>query len=150
MRSNVSVPFYSCDFGKHAKQRVKKHSGKKKPHAHADTSVRTDSYKGFDVEIETHYKFTVNGKTLPVHAHVLDSGHIHCPDMPNYGWASAVDFVREMINTFPDDFATFQKPSKKKKKKKTRNKSKKKKSAREKPNSKISKKKRASRKKRGA
>lgn len=67
-------------------------------------SARKAHYKGFEIEVETHYKFSIDGKPLEVHAHVLDSGHVHSPSLPNYGWASALDFVRQLIDSFPDDF----------------------------------------------
>ena len=80
---------------------------------HEGHSVRKAHYKGFEIEVETHYKFKVDGKPLDVHAHVLDSGHLHSPSLPNYGWPSALDFVRQLIDSFPDDFKPQKKAAKK-------------------------------------
>ena len=105
MRRKTVIPGDASDFGVQAK----KHKPRKKKASHGSGhgghgSVRTAHYKGFEIEIETHYKFKVNGKPLMVHAHVLNSGHVHSSSLPNYGWSSAVDFVEQLIDSFPDDF----------------------------------------------
>lgn len=109
-------------------------------------SVRKTHYKGFEIEVETHYKFKVDGKPLDVHAHVLNSGHVHSASLPNYGWTSAVDFVRQLIDSFPDDFKP-QKKKKSSKKKPTKKKSTKRKASKKKSSKKKSKSRKSSRKK---
>lgn len=96
-----------------------KHRSEDSGHGHG--SVRTAHYKGFQIEVETSYKFKIDGKPLMIHAHVLNSGHVHSPSLPNYGWSSAMDFVRQLIDSFPDDFEA---PVKKKTAKKRRSKKK--------------------------
>ena len=103
-------------FGRRAvKLRPKKKAAHGSGHQHGHGSIRTANYKGFEIEIETNYKFKVDGKPLMIHAHVLDSGHVHSPALPNYGWTSAVEFVRQLIDSFPDDFVASPKSKSKKK-----------------------------------
>ena len=133
-RRKKLIPEDPKAIGKSAK---KKRHRKKKPSKKHDQhgghqghgSVRTASHNGFEIEIETSYEFRVNGKPLPIHAHVLDNGYIHSPALPNYGWQSAVDFVRQLIDSFPEDFAAYEK---RKRKKKSKRKSSRKKSSKSK------------------
>ena len=67
-------------------------------------TVRTDCYKGFEIEIETTYDIKVNGERIGGHIELQNNGQIHYHPLPNYGWMSAVDFVRQLIDSFPDDF----------------------------------------------
>ncbi len=83
---------------------------KKRPKLHTKhrskpvKTVRTDCYKGFEIEIETTYDIKVNGERIGGHIELQNNGQIHYHPLPNYGWTSAVDFVRQLIDSFPDDF----------------------------------------------
>ncbi len=83
------------------KKRPKFHT---KQHSKPVKTVRTDCYKGFEIEIETTYNIKVNGERIGGHIELQNNGQIHYHPLPNYGWMSAVDFVRQLIDSFPDDF----------------------------------------------
>ncbi|MFI5531214.1 hypothetical protein ACIA8O_22055 [Kitasatospora sp. NPDC051853] len=73
------------------------------PHGPA-RSVREDEYQGHRITITTTYEITVDGRPLPAHIGVDDSGEVHCHALPAYQVASAVELVRALIDAFPDDF----------------------------------------------
>ncbi len=83
------------------KKRPKFHT---KGHSKPFKTVRTDCSKGFEIEIETTYNIKVNGERIGGHIELQNNGQIHYHPLPNYGWMSAVDFVRQLIDSFPDDF----------------------------------------------
>lgn len=83
------------------KHRPKLHS---KVHAGPVTTSRVDSYKNHRIEIRTTYEIKVDGKRVGGHIGVSNSGHVHYHALPNYSWASAVDLVRQIIDSFPEEF----------------------------------------------
>ncbi len=70
---------------------------------HADgesTTVRTASYDGHEIRIETTYRITVDGQPLPGHVEVLANGRVHYHGLPNYAVASTVDLARLVLSHF--------------------------------------------------
>lgn len=82
----------------------KKHNVGHAGHAHAE-SVRKAEHAGHKIEIRTHYTVKVDGKTVPLPLSVGDDGNVVCHALPNYLFSSAVDLVKTVIDTYPDDFA---------------------------------------------
>jgi hypothetical protein len=74
-------------------------------HGHGTTSVREVSYEGHDIVIRTTYEIEVDGRSLHGHMGVTNDGQVHYHAVPNLSFASAVDLVKQLIDTFPDDFA---------------------------------------------
>jgi hypothetical protein len=68
------------------------------------TSVRQATYRGHQIVIRTSYRIEVDGRPIDGHLAVTNDGRVHYHAIPNYRFASAVDLVRQLIDTFPDDF----------------------------------------------
>lgn len=69
------------------------------------SSVREADYQGHHIVVETTYKITIDGRRFQGALGVTDGGDVHYHGMPNVGFASAVDLVKAVIDTFPDDFS---------------------------------------------
>ena len=67
-------------------------------------TVREDDYAGHHLVIRTTYIIEVDGKVLWVPLALGNDGQLHCHSLPNYQFASAVDMVKRLIDSFPDDF----------------------------------------------
>lgn len=68
-------------------------------------SVREVEYNGHRIVIRTHYQIEVDGKPLSGHVYVDNSGQVSTHAMPAYSFASAVDLVKKLIDTFPANFS---------------------------------------------
>ena len=73
--------------------------------AHGAETVRQETYKGHRFTIRTTYIIEVDGKPLHVPLMVGQDGQVHCHSLPNYRFNSAVDMIKVLIDTFPDDFS---------------------------------------------
>lgn len=82
---------------KRRKLRVKVHEGP------AET-VRSDVYKGHKIQVTTTYDIRIDGRPVGGHVDVSPEGRVHYHGLPAYSWLSAVDLVRQLIDSFPDDF----------------------------------------------
>jgi hypothetical protein len=80
----------------------KKHSHPMEPGP--ASSIRELDYDGHHIKIETSYLIEFDGEPLACHIHIGHDGHAHTHSLPNYQWGSTVDLVRQMIDSFPDDF----------------------------------------------
>ena len=67
-------------------------------------TVREDDHDAHHIVIRTTYKIQVDGKVLRVPLALANDGQLHCHSLPNYQFASAIDMVKRLIDTFPDDF----------------------------------------------
>ena len=67
-------------------------------------SVREATYRGHHIVIRTSFTIEVDGRPLEGHLGVTNDGQVHYHAVPNLGFASAVDLVERLIDTFPDDF----------------------------------------------
>ena len=89
---------------------VKKHAThikKSQKHTHQKSeSLREADHKGHHIIVRTHYEIEVDGQMLMGHMGVTTDGQVHYHPLPNLSFASAVDLVKQLIDTFPDDFAT--------------------------------------------
>jgi hypothetical protein len=74
-------------------------------------SVREIEYKDHKIAIRTQYEIRVDGKPFSGHIYVDNMGKVSTHALPTYSFASAVDLVKKMIDTFPDDFTTKKKSS---------------------------------------
>jgi hypothetical protein len=75
------------------------------PTPHGDhASVRSARYKGHTIEVHTTYRVLVDGQELDAHMSVNDDGNVHYHGLPNYSMASAMDLVRQVIDSFPQDY----------------------------------------------
>ena len=78
-------------------------------HAHglapdAQASVRRTVYRGHPIEIHTSYEVFVDGARLEAHMGVSQEGNVHYHGLPNYAAASAMDVIRQVVDSFPDDY----------------------------------------------
>jgi hypothetical protein len=74
-------------------------------HERGTTTVRKDTYKGHAIEIRTTYEITIDGTPVLGHLEVANNGNVHYHPVPNYSSESAIDLLRHVIDTFPDEFA---------------------------------------------
>ena len=73
-------------------------------HGSGMETVRESSYRGHHIVIRTTYRIEVDGRAIVGHIGVTNDGQVHYHPIPNLGFASAVDLVKQLIDTFPDDF----------------------------------------------
>ncbi len=67
-------------------------------------TVRQDDYRGHHIVIHTTYRIEVDGRLVTGHLGVTNDGRVHYHAVPNLSFPSAVDLVRRLIDTFPDEF----------------------------------------------
>jgi hypothetical protein len=75
-------------------------------HGSSMESVREANYRGHHITIRTTYEIEVDGRPILGHMGVTNDGQVHYHPIPNLGFASAVDLVKQLIDTFPEDFET--------------------------------------------
>ena len=67
-------------------------------------SVREATYRGHRIVVRTTYQLEVDGMPIEGHMGVTNDGQVHYHAVPNLSFASAVDLVKQLIDTFPEDF----------------------------------------------
>jgi hypothetical protein len=67
-------------------------------------STRESTYRGHRIVIRTSYQIEVDGTPIEGHMGVTNDGQVHYHAVPNLSFASAVDLVKQLIDTFPEDF----------------------------------------------
>ena len=67
-------------------------------------TVRNDDYRGHHIVIHTTYRIEVDDRPVTGHLGVTNDGRVHYHAVPNLSFPSAVDLVRRLIDTFPDEF----------------------------------------------
>jgi hypothetical protein len=72
---------------------------------HGMESVRTAEHNGHSILVRTHYEFEVDGNPLVSPVMVDNFGRVACHALPNYSFLSAIDLVKQLIETFPEDFS---------------------------------------------
>jgi hypothetical protein len=75
-----------------------------KPHQGPIETVRTATHRGRDIVIKTTYDIRIAGHRVSGHIELGNDGRVHYHGLPAYGWNSAVDMCKELIDSFPDDF----------------------------------------------
>src|SRR5215212_12116340 len=73
-------------------------------HVRATESDREATYRGHHILIRTSYHIEVDGVAVEGHLGVANDGQVHYHAVPNLSFASAVDLVKQLIDTFPEDF----------------------------------------------
>jgi hypothetical protein len=73
-------------------------------HGGAVESVREATYHGHRIAVRTSYRIEVDGRPIEGHVGVSNDGQVHYEAVPNLEFASAIDLVRQLIDTFPEDF----------------------------------------------
>jgi hypothetical protein len=76
-------------------------------HVHGEQameSVRRAEHKGHSIVVRTRYQIEVDRKSVASPIMVDDHGRVACHALPNYSFLSALDLVRQLIDTFPEDF----------------------------------------------
>lgn len=75
------------------------------PHGHHGVSVREDCYKGHRIVIRTTYEIEIDGQPFAGNLDVSNSGTVQYHGIPNVSAPSAVELIRSVIDSFPEDFA---------------------------------------------
>jgi hypothetical protein len=68
------------------------------------SSLREDEHNGHKISILTTYRIEVDGKLIRAPLSVDGLGRVHCHSLPNYITSSAVDLVKVLIDSFPEEF----------------------------------------------
>jgi hypothetical protein len=68
-------------------------------------SMREADYNGHHITIKTTYQIKIDGKPFMGAVDVTNAGAVHYHGIPAAGFASAIDLVKSVIDTFPDEFA---------------------------------------------
>lgn len=87
---------------------VKRLAGQTPAHHHeggAVSSTRTELHNGHKISIVTTYEVTVDGRKLDAPLSVDNEGRLSCHSLPNYVFASAVDAIKQIIDSFPAEFS---------------------------------------------
>lgn len=63
-------------------------------------SVRTAVHRGHEIQIETTYAITIDGKPLEGGVEVLDNGAVHYHGLPQYALPSAIDMCKRVLDYF--------------------------------------------------
>jgi len=66
--------------------------------------VRESTYRGHHIVVRTTYSISVDDLAVEGHLGVSNDGQVHYHAIPNLGFPSAIDLVKKLIDTFPDDF----------------------------------------------
>ena len=69
------------------------------------TSVRKSEHAGHVIEIRTHYDIRVDGRPLRGHFTVDNTGRVSCHALPTYSSPSAIELVKQIIDSVPDEFS---------------------------------------------
>jgi hypothetical protein len=73
-------------------------------------SVREATYRGHHIAIRTTYRIEVDDRPILGHMGVTNDGQVHYHPIPNLGFASAVELVKQLIDAFPEDFEAGAEP----------------------------------------
>lgn len=67
-------------------------------------TVRETTYRNHHIVVRTTYSITVDDVAVEGHLGVSNDGQVHYHAIPNLGFASAMELVKKVIDTFPEDF----------------------------------------------
>jgi hypothetical protein len=71
---------------------------------HAIENVREAEHNGHSIVVRTRYQIEVDRKPVMLAVMVDNFGRVACHALPNYSFLSAIDLVKQLIDTFPEDF----------------------------------------------
>ena len=66
--------------------------------------VESEEYNGHQIVIRTTYHIEVDGTPLMGHLSVDSNGHVESHALPNYEFTTPMNFVKKLIDEFPQDF----------------------------------------------
>ena len=66
--------------------------------------VESEEYNGHQIVIRTTYHIEVDGTALMGHLSVDSDGHVESHALPNYEFTTPMNFVKKLIDEFPQDF----------------------------------------------
>jgi len=66
--------------------------------------VESEQYNGHQIVIRTTYHIEVDGTPLMGHLSVDSNGHVESHALPNYEFTTPMNFVKKLIDEFPQDF----------------------------------------------
>lgn len=69
------------------------------------SSIRKANYKGHDIHVRTTYEIKIDGDFYRGHLHVDDEGHVHGHSIPYMTYGSTIDFVKCLIDLYPDTYS---------------------------------------------
>jgi hypothetical protein len=74
-------------------------------HDHPPTmeTTREETYGDYHIVIHTSYRIEINGVPIQGHLALTNDGRVHYHAVPNISFESAVDLVKFLIDTFPED-----------------------------------------------
>ncbi len=61
-------------------------------------------HKGRNIVIRTTYEIKIDGQAYQGHAKVDGHGRIHCHAIPYDTYPSAVEFVKQLVDLYPESF----------------------------------------------
>lgn len=70
-------------------------------HGATATSVRRAQHHGHTVEVITTYEFKIDGQPVLGHFSVDNAGKVHCHDLPNYVFSSALELGKRLVDLMP-------------------------------------------------
>ena len=73
-------------------------------HAGPIETLRVAQHSGRKIEIRTTYDIRIGGRRVRGHMELGNDGHVHYHGLPAYGWGSAVDMCKQLIDSFPQDY----------------------------------------------
>jgi hypothetical protein len=76
----------------------------------ARVSVRRAVHDGHEIVVRTTYEITVDGEPFDVHMNVDNAGRVHYHGLPTRDFASMIDLVAKVIDTFPGEFGPVAEP----------------------------------------
>ena len=65
-------------------------------------SVRTASFAGHHIRIETRYRIYIDDQLFPDPIHVSDDGSVHYHGLPQYALPSAVELLKRIVDRMPE------------------------------------------------
>jgi hypothetical protein len=74
-------------------------------HGRPIESRREAEHAGHRIVIRTTYQVEIDGRVADLPLGVDNDGHVHCHSLPNYQFNSAIDMVKQVLDTFPGDFS---------------------------------------------
>jgi hypothetical protein len=66
--------------------------------------IESQEYNGHQIVIRTTYHIEVDGTPLMGHLSVDSDGHVESHALPNYEFTTPMNFVKKLIDEFPQDF----------------------------------------------
>lgn len=70
-------------------------------HGATATSVRRAQHHGHTVEVITTYEFKIDDQPVLGHFSVDNAGKVHCHDLPNYVFSSALELGKRLVDLMP-------------------------------------------------